>query len=303
MKSIVTIGESVVNLVCSGEGASLENARSFEKMPGGAPANVAAAVSRLGGSAQMIARVGRDSFGDFLVEDLKESGVNTELVRRTDKANTPVAFIAYDESGKRDFVIYHEYGAERFITPDMIREEVFKGCAVLYFGSLGLCGEAPRKAHKKAIGYARKNGALIAFDPNLRPIRGISSAELRTNISQFLPLTDIIKLSENELSKISGTQSREKSFRLLLAFGCRCIIMTKNSGGAELILNDGRRISLRGEGEFPLAAGSGDRFFGAFLFELAKKGVTRSELARLSDEEYSELLHFAFEYAAKRTGE
>lgn len=303
MKSIVTIGESVVNLVCSGQGTSLENAQSFEKMPGGAPANVAAAVGRLGGSAQMITRVGRDSFGDFLIGDLKESGVDTELVRRTDKANTPVAFVAYDESGKRDFVIYHEYGAERFITPDMIREDIFKNCAVLYFGSLGLCGEAPRRAHRKAIEYARKNGALIAFDPNLRPIRGISSEELRTNISHFLPLTDIVKLSENELSKISGTRSREKSFRLLLALGCKCIIMTKNSGGAEMILNDGRRISLRGEGEFPLAAGSGDRFFGAFLFGLTKKGVARSGLARLSDEEYSELLQFAFEYAAKRTGE
>ena len=141
--------------------------------------------------------------------------------------------------------------------------------------------------------------ALVRYDELNEKAKTKARAQLR----EALGYKQHAKLSENELSKISGTRSREKSFRLLLALGCKCIIMTKNSGGAETILNDGRRISLRGEGEFPLAAGSGDRFFGAFLFGLTKKGVARSELARLSDEEYSELLQFAFEYAAKRTGE
>lgn len=298
MKSIVTIGEAVVNFICAEQGAALKNAQSFTKARGGAPANVAAAIAALGGSAKMIGRVGRDAFGDFFAAELKSAGVDTSLIRRSDKANTPVAFAAYDGCGKRDYIIYHEYGAERFITPNMVKEEYFKNCAALYFGSLGLCGESSRKAHRRAIEYARKSGALIAFDPNLRPVRGISTNELRENVSHFLPLTDIIKLSESELAEISGTGSAEKACSLLTALGCKCIVITKNGDGAELILGNRRRINIRTEGEAHLSPGSGDGFFGAFLFAVTQKKITRNTLESMSDELCAELLRFSFGYAA-----
>lgn len=299
MKKVIAIGELIVDMISLEKGKSLEKASSFQKAAGGAPANVACAVGQLGGRALIISRVGCDAFGDFLIGELEKCNVDTGCIFRTDKGNTPVAFISIDEKGERNFSFYHEPDYVRLLTPNMIDEKVFDGCAALHFGSAELSGAASRQAHKKAIEFARKKGALISFDPNIRPSLWQNQSELRSVISSFLPLTDIIKVSSDELHEISGTKSVEKSFNLLLEFGCRLIVYTRGDKGAEFIFPGNRRICVEGE-KVPVmdATGAGDAFIGAVLYKLTEGNVTRAELPNLGESELKDILHFAAMYAA-----
>ncbi|MBK3494983.1 carbohydrate kinase [Viridibacillus sp. YIM B01967] len=168
MKTLFTIGEVLIDFIPHQKGVILKDVSLFERMAGGAPANVAATVAKLGGNAKMISQVGADAFGQFLVETLRMARVNTDLIKVTDEANTALAFVSLASNGERDFSFYRKPSADLLYKADYIEKAWFKSGDILHFCSVDLVESPMKEAHKTAITYAREKGAMISFDPNVR---------------------------------------------------------------------------------------------------------------------------------------
>src|SRR5690625_3117785 len=195
MGKVITIGEVLIDFIPAIRGSKLKEVESFIKKPGGAPANVAACVSRLGGKSKFIGKVGQDAFGEYLVDILRAEKVDTNDIFYTDEAKTALAFVSLDNSGERDFSFYRNPSADMLLREDEIQADIFEKGDILHFCSVDLI-EAPVKyAHLKAIEYAKQNGAIVSFDPNVRLPLWDDETECRQTIKQFIKHADILKLS------------------------------------------------------------------------------------------------------------
>ena len=115
MYKIITIGEALIDFIPNQKGCQLKEVNGFDRVAGGAPANVAAAVAKLSGDAYFISQLGKDAFGDHIVDVLKSANVNTEYVLRTSEANTGLAFVSLKEDGNRDFLFYRNPSADMLL--------------------------------------------------------------------------------------------------------------------------------------------------------------------------------------------
>ena len=120
MKKVVAIGELLIDFVPQQKGCALDEVTHFERVAGGAPANVAAAVARLGGSAAMISQVGQDAFGTHILKVLEGNGVDCAAVFRTDRANTGLAFVSLDATGNREFSFFRNPSADMFLDESLL---------------------------------------------------------------------------------------------------------------------------------------------------------------------------------------
>lgn len=267
MSKVITIGELLIDFIPMTKGCKLKEVNSFVKKPGGAPANVAACVSRLGGQSKFIGKVGQDSFGEYLVDVLNEENVNTEDVLFTSEANTALAFVSLEESGERDFSFYRKPSADMLLSEDEIKSDIFNKGDILHFCSVDLI-EAPVKyAHLKAIEYAKNNGSLISFDPNVRLPLWANPQDCRKTIIDFIPFADILKLSDDELEFISEIKDEALALKKIqeLNPNLKWLILTKGSKGVVAIV-DGKLYKVPGFNVTPIdTTGAGDSFIGAVL--------------------------------------
>ncbi len=293
MSIIYCIGEALIDFIPLEKGKALRDVEAFMKAPGGAPANVAAAVAKFGGSSALITKLGVDGFGDFLVATLEEAGVNTDKILRTKEANTGLAFVSLREDGERDFSFYRKPSADLLLTEDEIDESWFKANDILHFCSVDLVDSTMKVAHLKAIKAAKKRGAIISFDPNVRLPLWDSAEECRTTIQRFIPLADIIKVSHEELEFITGLSEVEASIKSLFTGDVKAVILTQASEGCSLYIHH-KKYSLKGFGVKVLdTTGAGDAFVGGMLFKLVEKGASQSNLEEVLEENYEDILTFA----------
>lgn len=271
MSKVITMGEVLIDFIPTSRGCKLKEVDGFVKKPGGAPANVAACVSRLGGQSKFIGKVGQDAFGEYLVDVLNEENINTDDVFFTNEANTALAFVSLDSSGERDFSFYRNPSADMLLRDDEIKSDIFEKGDILHFCSVDLI-EAPVKyAHLKAIEYAKQNGSFISFDPNVRLPLWEDIDDCRKTISEFIPYADILKLSDDELEFITEIKNEELAIKKIqeLNPNLKWLILTKGSKGVEAIVNEkyfrvpGFKVQVRD------TTGAGDSFIGAVLYSLA----------------------------------
>lgn len=302
MKNVVySIGEALIDFIPSEKGRALKEVVSFERVAGGAPANVAAAVSKLGGKSAFISQLGKDAFGDYIVEQLTTAGVDCTNVLRTSKANTGLAFVSLKEDGNRDFSFYRNPSADMLLSEEDLTEQSLKDCHTLHFCSVDLI-EAPVKyAHKKAIELAKQKGAIISFDPNVRLPLWDSEDSCRKAIREFLPLANIAKISDEELEFITGYSDIEKAKKVIFSGECKIFIYTKGGNGAELHTKD-LSVSVPGVKVNAIdTTGAGDSFIGAFLYSLLSDNVVLDDLDKLPEEKLRSYLQFANYYACNTT--
>ena len=287
MKTLYAIGEMLIDFTAQ-ETGKLENAVTFRKNAGGAPANVAVCVSRLGGCANVVTKLGKDAFGRFLEETLRKEGVGTDYVFTTDEANTALAFVSRDEKGERDFSFYRNPSADMLLSEDDVRYIPFETGDILHFGSVDLCDAPVKKAHAVAIDAAREAGALISFDPNLRYSLWKSADELLDTVRAFIPLADILKVSEEELSDITGIADEGEAALSLFRGSVKIIFVTKGSDGAAAYTKDGVHVCVPVDKTSPVVdtTGAGDSFIGTALYQI----LERSGIESFRKEELEEIL-------------
>lgn len=301
MKKIFAIGEALIDFIPNQKGCALKEVVGFERVAGGAPANVCAAIAKLGGEARFISQLGQDAFGDYIVEVLEEAGVGCEHVLRTNKAGTGLAFVSLKEDGNRDFSFYRNPSADMLLEANEIREEWFEDCYGIHFCSVDLVESPMKVAHNKAINNVLAYGGIVSFDPNVRLPLWESEEACRQAILEFLPYAHIIKISDEELEFITGCDKIEDALPKLFKGNGEIIIYTKGGDGAEIYTRS-KKVHVPGNKlDVVDTTGAGDSFIGAFLFMLLSNQVGQEALETLSEEELAQYLSFANDYAGYST--
>ncbi len=231
MVDVVTFGELLIDFVSTESGVSLIEAPAFVKAAGGAPANVAVALARLGVSSGFIGKVGDDDFGHFLAQTLAGNGVDTSAILFSQEARTALAFVSVKEDGERNFMFYRHPSADMLIRPEEIDAEYIKEARVFHYGSISLISEPSRSATLEALRCARGNGLLISYDPNLRLSLWPSPAEARRGIELGWDFADIIKISEEELDFLAGTQDLERGAHEVFHSELKLLVISRGREG------------------------------------------------------------------------
>ena len=203
MYDVVALGELLIDFTQNG--ISDQGNPVFEANPGGAPCNVLAMLKKLDKNCAFIGKVGDDMFGRSLRDIVSDIGIDTSSLLPDQSVNTTLAFVRTFENGDRDFSFYRNPGADMMLTADEIPEDMLANTRIFHFGTLSMTHDAVREATKKAVRIAKENGAMISFDPNLRPPLWSSLEAAREQIEWGLSQCDILKIADNEIEFISGS--------------------------------------------------------------------------------------------------
>ena len=283
MTDILAVGEILIDLTQSG--VDERGIPRFDANPGGAPANLAVAASRLGAKTGFIGKVGRDSFGDFLKTTLLENGVNVSGLVTDPVQHTTLAVVSVDKTGERSFSFYRDPSADVNLRAEEISDEQLKNTRFLHFGSVSLTADPARSATLHAVRRAKELGAYISCDPNYRASLWSDQDTAVRQMLAPLPLVDVLKVSDEELPLLAGTDDPEAGSAKLAGCGIRLVLVTLGAKGA-FYRFDGRTGAVPGvKCTVADTNGAGDTFFGAALSRLARlpslDALTEEELRRI----------------------
>lgn len=285
---VVALGELLIDF--TENGTSIQGNPVLEANPGGAPCNVLAMLNRLGHKTGFIGKVGQDMFGMQLENALKEVGICTDGLVKDEKIHTTLAFVHTLEGGDRDFSFYRNPGADMMLTEEELNINMVENCRIFHFGSLSMTHEACRNATKKAIITAKKNGAVISFDPNLREPLWESLDAAREQIEYGMSQCDILKISDNEIQWFTGESDYDKGVEWLQRkYPIRLILVSLGKEGSRAYMN-GRCVHAAPflQENTIETTGAGDTFCACVLHYVLEHG-----LLEYSKEELKELLTFA----------
>ena len=270
---LITFGESLIDLPATQSGVSLADASGFTKVPAGAPGNVAAAAAKLGLRTAFVSKVGDDPFGKCLVEHFGALGVDTSHMVLDKAARTGLAFVSVMPDGERDFLFYFDPERDFALRPDELDAAWLKTTRVFHYGSISLIAEPGRSATFEAAKLARAGGAIVSYDPNLRPRLWPSEEAMRAGALAGFADADIVKISEDEITTLFPEAAGEDAAAMrLLQLGPRLVCVTRGAGGCT---GYSHNQAVRAPGftvPFADATGAGDSFTAGLLTFLLRQG-------------------------------
>lgn len=268
MAKVICPGEVLIDFISLENGKKLVDVERFQKKAGGAPANVATALVKLGASAEFVGAVGKDSFGKFLMDTLERYQVGTKHVIKDETLGTTIAYVSIDEQGERDFEFMR--GADGNLSPDQIDFEAFKDCKIVHLGSAtALLGDKLYEVYKSFISFAIENHKFISFDPNYREALYHDKKELFIkHCKEVIKSVDLIKVSEEEGQIITGETDHQKMILALHELGAKIVTLTLGKEGSLTSINKIYKVE-----SVPVnmidSTGAGDAFIGALLSQIA----------------------------------
>jgi fructokinase len=289
MYDICALGELLIDFTPSGindQGVAL-----FGRNPGGAPANVLAMINKLGGKTAFIGKVGDDEFGRFLERTLKTASVDTMGLILDPAYLTTLAFVHLSESGDRSFSFYRREGADLMLRWEEIDRRIIDNSKIFHFGSVSLSGQPCRDTVHEVVRYAKSKDKIISYDPNYRPLLWTNKAEAKSEIDKFLGSADILKVSEEEMTLLTGKTELENGAALLAEKGPAIVLVSLGAKGAYYRCGAGNGNLPTYDVKTIDTTGAGDSFLGAVLFKLRDK--SRAELTAISTEELADIVDFA----------
>ncbi|MGH8114585.1 MAG: carbohydrate kinase family protein [Rhodanobacteraceae bacterium] len=294
MNTVACFGEALIDF--HGSIADTGQPAAFMPHAGGAPANVAVAIAKLGGNSMFVGMLGADMFGDMLLRQLNAAGVDTRHVRRTAEANTALAFVSHDAHGERSFGFYRPPAADLLFRETDFDPGLFGAAAIFHAGSCSLTEPAIAETTLAGMRHASTAGALVSFDMNLRPALWPRDTDPTPWLWQALSLAVLVKLSAEELAFLATQPGGEDAMRDRLWQGAT----------RWLVVTDGTRpirwFTPNGAGNVPTFAvhaidstGAGDAFVGGLLFGLTDTGAEKPTLSAFvsNDARRDNLLRFA----------
>ncbi|KAI4372730.1 hypothetical protein MLD38_010929 [Melastoma candidum] len=286
---IVSFGEMLIDFVPTVSGVSLAEAPGFLKAPGGAPANVAIAVTRIGGRSAFVGKLGDDEFGHMLAGILREKGVVCEGINFDKGARTALAFVTLRADGEREFMFYRNPSADMLLKPEELNLELIRSAKAFHYGSISLIVEPCRSAHLKAMEVAREAGALLSYDPNLRLPLWPSAEEAREQILSIWEKSDIVKVSDVELEFLTGSDKIDDETALTLwRPSIKLLLVTLGEKGCRYYTKDFRGAVDSFHVKTVDTTGAGDSFVGALLSKIVDDHSIIEDEVRLR-----EVLRFA----------
>lgn len=287
---VVCFGEMLIDFVPTVGGVSLAEAPAFKKAPGGAPANVAVGIARLGGRSAFIGKVGDDEFGYMLASILKQNNVEDEGILFDKGARTALAFVTLRSDGEREFMFFRNPSADMLLQESELNVGLVQKAAIFHYGSISLITEPCRSAHLAAMKIAREAGAILSYDPNLRLPLWSSTDEARKGILSIWNEADIIKISEEEITFLTegGDPYSDEAARKLMHSNLKLLLVTEGQDGCRYYTQDFHGKVCGIKVETIDTTGAGDAFVAGILSQLAK------DLSLIQDEKrLREALRFA----------
>ncbi|XP_048322083.1 probable fructokinase-7 isoform X1 [Ziziphus jujuba] len=269
---VVCFGEMLIDFVPTVSGVSLAEAEAFKKAAGGAPANVAVGIARLGGSAAFIGKVGEDEFGYMLADILKQNNVDNSGMRFDPHARTALAFVTLTKEGDREFMFYRNPSADMLLQDKELDENLIKKGCIFHYGSISLIEEPCRSAHMAAMDIAKKAGCILSYDPNLRLPLWPSEDSARKGIMSIWDQADFVKVSEDEIKFLTEGDDpyddkvvMEKLFRPHM----KLLLVTEGNNGCRYYTQEfkGRVAGVKVDAVD--TTGAGDAFVAGILWNLA----------------------------------
>ncbi len=270
---VVALGELLIDF--TENGASGQGNPLFEANPGGAPCNVLAMLRRLGHDCAFIGKVGEDMFGRQLRTVTEAAGIDMSGLVMDPKAHTTLAFVHTYENGDRDFSFYRDPGADMLLTAEELPEEMIRSAKIFHFGTLSMTHPGVREATTRAVAIAKESGALISFDPNLRPPLWESLEEAKEQIRWGLSQCDILKIADNEIEFMTGETDHDRGAKVLAEEfpNIRFLNVTEGAAGSRSYSGDEPvfvpSFSLGGTIE---TTGAGDTFCACVLHDVLTYG-------------------------------
>ncbi|MGM0874710.1 MAG: PfkB family carbohydrate kinase [Bacillota bacterium] len=289
MYGVTALGELLIDFTPSGY--SEIGHVLFETNPGGAPANVLAALSKLNIKTSFIGKVGNDHFGHLLKIQLKENDIDTSNLLFSENVNTTLAFVHLDQTGDRSFHFYREPGADIKLQKEEINEELIQHSKIFHFGSLSMTHEPAATATFTALHYAKKHNLMISYDPNLRIPLWDSLERAKEMIEKGLKYADIVKLSEEELEFLTGYDDVVKGTEVIQKqYHCSLIFVTLGSKGCFYRSKNGSGKTEGFKVDVVDTTGAGDAFVGGALYKILE---SNKHVNMLSTVELDEVATFA----------
>lgn len=288
MADILCFGDLLIDFVPTESGLDLADLPTFKPAPGGAAANVAAGLARLGVSSAFMGKVGDEAFGHLLVDTLKREGVDVGPLRMDKNARTALAFVTLTADGERDFLFYRHPSADMLFTPDEVDVNAIEQAKIFHFDSISLAAEQSRETALFAADQAANADKLLSYDVNLRLPLWESEDAARNGVIEGLKRATVIKLSEDELAFLTGGSSPGDIRSQLWHDGLKLVVLSLGHKGC---------IAMTGHGEqlipsLPVKAvdttGAGDGFVAGLLSGIAENADTLGD-----DQAIASLCRFA----------
>ena len=281
---VVALGELLIDFTQNG--VSEQGNPLLEANPGGAPCNVLAMLQKLGKATAFVGKVGEDMFGRQLRGVVEQAGIDLTNLVMDPAAHTTLAFVQTFANGDRDFSFYRDPGADLLLTADEVPEDVIANSRIFHFGTLSMTHPGVREATKKAVACAKDAGALVSFDPNLRPPLWAGLEDARAQIAWGLGQCDVLKIADNELEFMTGQTDFDKGAAVLQAEYPNIRILNVTAGAeGSCSYYGGRRVfvpavKLGGTIE---TTGAGDTFCACVLNFVLEHGTENLTEADLTD--------------------
>ena len=286
---VIALGELLVDF--TENGLSEQGNPLLEANPGGAPCNVLAMLQKLGRRTAFVGKVGRDMFGRQLRDAAASAGICMDFLREDAQVHTTLAFVKTFPNGDRDFSFYRDPGADMMLRAEELPLSALEDTKIFHFGTLSMTHPDVRFATRKAVTVAKNAGALISFDPNLRPPLWYDLQEAREQIAWGLSRCDILKIADNELEFMTGEKDFDRGAGKLQKDypNIRVLNVTAGAEGSYGYYGDKRvfvpAFRLGGTIE---TTGAGDTFCACVLNWALEHGIER-----LNEKQLSDMLRFA----------
>jgi len=306
MPDVICLGEALIDFIPLEKGVSLMEVSGFRKAPGGAPANVAAGLSKLGNPSAFLGKVGDDPFGRFLEKTFAANGVDTGHMLFDPTARTGLAFVSLTAEGVPEFMFYRNPSADMLLTADEIDVEFIKSARAFHYGSITLISEPSKSATEAAIRYASEGGLLISYDPNLRKPLWPSLDQAKEQMLAAMAYPHVVKVSEEELAFLTDRSDTsdlsDMSDQLMASYpNIMLLAVTRGAEGSYF-------QTARAEGFIPAfsvdvveTTGAGDGFVAGLLHCLLDVISEPKDVKKVHRIELARAFHFANAVAALTT--
>ncbi|MGM8211556.1 carbohydrate kinase family protein [Virgibacillus sp. W0430] len=264
-QGVICLGEALVDMIPTNTENTL-----YRKSAGGAPANVAVGVAKLGERSTFIGKVGDDSLGRFLQHTLKHYGVVVEHMQFTSKARTGIAIVTNAGDGERSFEFFVKPSADQFLQAKEIHKKILVSHRILHVGSISMITPAAKKATEYAVKHAKENKMLLSYDPNLRLDLWKNANSARETITSMLSKVDVVKLSKEELQFITGVYSIEKGLERLEKYELPLLFITLGAEGCYVCTKEGYAHVPSARVKAVDTTGAGDGFMAGIIYSIIK---------------------------------
>ena len=285
---VVALGELLIDF--TENGISAQGNPVYEANPGGAPCNVLAMLNKLGRKTAFIGKVGRDIFGNRLKAVLDEVGIDTSNLVMDEDVRTTLAFVETLQDGDRDFSFYRNPGADMMLKEEELQEELIRSGEIFHFGTLSMTHEEVGRATRKAVAVAKESGALISFDPNLRPPLWKSLEDAKKAAAYGFSVCDILKISDNEIQWFTSEEDFDAGIgKLQEQYHIPLVMLSMGRNGSRAYYGNLRAEAAPFLQEATVeTTGAGDTFGACCLYHVLRYGLND-----LNEDKLTEMLTFA----------